>query len=48
LIEEAFDEFLASRKAASSNPDGYETTESKYIPMKKRLIDFLMPTTKAS
>jgi hypothetical protein len=28
-IEEAFDEFIASKEAASSNPVGYETTESK-------------------
>jgi integrase/recombinase XerD len=41
FIEEAFDEFIASKEAASSNPDGYETTESKYVTMKKQLIDFL-------
>jgi hypothetical protein len=28
-------------EAASSNPDGYETTESKCGTMKKQLIDFL-------
>src|SRR5713101_4968101 len=41
LIEEAFDEFIASKEAASSNPDGYETTQSKSVTMKKQLIDFL-------
>jgi site-specific recombinase XerD len=41
LIEEAFDEFIASKQAASSNPDGYKATESKYGTMKKQLVDFL-------
>jgi hypothetical protein len=41
LIEEAFDEFIASKQAASSNPDGYKATESKYGTMKRQLMDFL-------
>src|SRR5712691_3790711 len=41
LVEEAFDEFIASKQAASSNPDGYKTTESKYSTMKRQLVDFL-------
>ena len=41
LIEEAFDEFIASKQAASSNPDGYKTTQSKYSTMKRQLVDFL-------
>jgi integrase/recombinase XerD len=41
LIEEAFGEFIAAKEAASSNPDGYQTTVSKYGTMKRQLIDFL-------
>ena len=41
LIEEAFDEFIAAKRAASSNPDAYQTTESKYNTMKRQLTDFL-------
>jgi len=41
LVEEAFDEFIASKQAASSNPEGYKTTQSKYSTMKRQLVDFL-------
>ena len=40
-IEEAFDEFIATKEAASANPHGYETTKTKYNTMKKQLVDFL-------
>jgi len=41
LIEEAFDEFIVAERAASSNPDAYQTTESKYNTIKRRLTNFL-------
>jgi len=40
-VEDAFTEFIAAKEAASSNPDGYQTTESKYGTMKRQLLDFL-------
>ena len=30
LVEDAFDDFLAAKKAASDNPDGFAATESKF------------------
>jgi integrase/recombinase XerD len=41
LVEEAFSEFIAAKEAASSNPDGYQTTVSKYGTMSRQLVDFL-------
>ena len=41
LIAEAFDEFIAAKRAASSNPDAFQTTESKYNTMKRQLTAFL-------
>jgi hypothetical protein len=41
LVEDAFSEFIAAKQAASSNPDGYQTTVSKYGTMSRQLVDFL-------
>jgi integrase/recombinase XerD len=41
LVEDAFSEFIAAKEAASSNPDGYQTTVSKYGTMSRQLVDFL-------
>jgi len=40
-IAEAFDEFIAAKRAASSNPEAFQTTQSKYNTMKGQLADFL-------
>jgi integrase/recombinase XerD len=41
LVEDAFDDFLATKKAASDNPDGFAATESKFKTLKKQLTIFL-------
>src|ERR1700687_5983228 len=41
LVEEAFGEFIAAKQAASSKPDGYAATRSKYATMQNQLLDFL-------
>jgi hypothetical protein len=41
LIEDAFDDFIAAKKSASDNPDGFVATESKFRTLKKQLLIFL-------
>jgi integrase/recombinase XerD len=41
LVEDAFDDFIAAKKAASDNPDGFTATESKFRTLKKQLLIFL-------
>jgi site-specific recombinase XerD len=41
LIEDAFDDFLLSKKAASDNPAGFSSIESKFRTLKKQLSIFL-------
>ncbi|HUO17757.1 MAG TPA: site-specific integrase [Verrucomicrobiae bacterium] len=41
LVEGAFDDFIADKKAASDNPDGFAATESKFKTLKKQLTIFL-------
>jgi site-specific recombinase XerD len=41
LVEDAFDDFIAAKKAASDNPDGFAATESKFRTLKKQLLIFL-------
>lgn len=41
LVEDAFDDFIAAKKAASDNPDGFAATESKFKTIKKQLTIFL-------
>jgi integrase/recombinase XerD len=41
LVEDAFDDFIAAKKAASDNPDGFAATKSKFLTMKTQLLVFL-------
>jgi len=41
LVEDAFDDFIAAKKAASDNPEGFAATESKFCTLKKQLLIFL-------
>jgi hypothetical protein len=41
LIDDAFDDFIAAKKSASDNPDGFVATESKFRTLKKQLLIFL-------
>jgi integrase/recombinase XerD len=41
LAEDAFDDFIAAKKAVSDNPDGFTATESKFNTLKKQLLIFL-------
>jgi hypothetical protein len=41
LVEDAFDDFIAAKKAASDNAEGFAATESKFRTLKKQLLIFL-------
>jgi len=41
LVEDAFDDFIAGKKAATDNPDGFVATESKFRTLKKQILIFI-------
>jgi hypothetical protein len=42
LVEDAFDDFIAAKKAASDNPDGFTATDSKFPTLNEAWVPALL------